>query len=68
MIFDYKRFEIANYYGRLGVREENSKYFWAIENEAAETTWKPIPKYLYDALIKHFEDQKLAEKDFNQEF
>lgn len=42
---------ISNYYGGLEVKEEDSKYWWGIENYNG-TIFEEIPKSLYDELIK----------------
>jgi len=47
--------DICNYYGSLEIKEEDGKYFWAIENWDGYD-WKEIPKYLYDSL-KTFQEQ-----------
>lgn len=48
-------FGIENYYGGLEIKEEDGKYYWAIENYDG-TKYKEIPKYLYDSLVK-FRDE-----------
>ena len=44
--------KINNYYGRLFVKREVDKFFWAMEDYKDEV-WEEIPKYLFDALNKH---------------
>jgi hypothetical protein len=41
---------IRNYYGGLDVKQEEDKYYWAIENWDGHY-WEEIPKELYDMLI-----------------
>ena len=48
--------EIGNYYGGLGVKQEDGKFFWSIENYSGDH-WDEIPQQLYDALIK-YEDER----------
>ena len=42
---------IGNYYGGLSVKEEDSKFFWGIEDYSG-TYWDEIPKPLYDEILK----------------
>ena len=42
--------DIGNYYGCLEVKEENGKFWWAIENHSGHD-WEEIPENLYHALI-----------------
>lgn len=50
-------YEIGNFYGHLQVREGGGEYFWAIEDQN-NIAWKPIPKFLYDALVKYHTEHK----------
>lgn len=43
---------ICNTYGSLYVRSDGKTYEWGIDDWSG-TGWEPIPKYLYDALIKY---------------
>lgn len=43
---------ICNYYGGLTVKNEDGRFFWAIEDWDGED-WDEIPKYLYEALVKY---------------
>ena len=52
---------IGNYYGGLGVKEEDGRYFWGIENWDGYY-WEEIPEYLYDALIKFDSEEEEDEK------
>lgn len=47
---------IWNYYGTLEVWEEKGKYYWQIDDAALDNPFAEIPKYLYDALKKHYEE------------
>jgi len=47
--------EIGNYYGCLEIKQEDGKFYWAIEDYDG-TDWEEIPDYLYTALSK-FEDE-----------
>ncbi len=58
-----KEFDIGNYYGGLGIKEEEGKYFWGIENYDG-TDFEEIPKYLYDALIKFSEQGESQHKRY----
>lgn len=47
--------KIGNYYGGLFVKEEDGKFYWAIENwDGFE--WEEITKTLYLELLPHGED------------
>jgi hypothetical protein len=48
---------IGNYYGGLYVKEEDSEYFWSIENWDGHV-WNKIPKSLYDELVRYDESLK----------
>jgi hypothetical protein len=52
---------ISNYYGGLTIKEEDGKHFWSIENWNGDS-YEPIPKELYDHLLKYEEDRKNALK------
>jgi len=43
--------EIGNMYGGLMVKEEQGKYFWAIE-DVNDLYWQEIPYSLYSELVK----------------
>jgi len=50
MMFDLY---VENYRGSLHAKEENGKYYWAVEcdmDSCEEWTWSEIPKHLFDAL------------------
>lgn len=49
--------DIGNYYGGLWIKQEDGKYFWAIENWDG-MHWEEIPQYLYEALIKFNNESK----------
>lgn len=42
---------IGNYYGGLLVKVEDGKYYWGIK-DYNDTSFKEIPKSLYDEIIK----------------
>ena len=44
--------QITNYYGGLLVKENEGKYFWALQAFDNEH-WREISKELYDMLLKH---------------
>jgi hypothetical protein len=43
---------IGNYYGGLSVKENDGKFYWAIEDWSG-IDWEEIPKSLYDELNKY---------------
>lgn len=49
--------DIGNYYGCLSVKEEDGKFYWAIENYDG-ISWEEIPESLYIELNK-FEDSRM---------
>jgi len=54
MLKDKEKFyvgEIGNYYGGLGLKVENGKPYWSIEN-LDDDHWEEITKELYLALCK----------------
>jgi hypothetical protein len=48
---------IGNYYGSLHIKEDDGKYFWAIEDYDGCFDYEEITKELYDALVK-FHNEK----------
>lgn len=44
--------KIGSYYGGLYVKEDESKFYWAIENYDG-WDWEEISKELYELLNKH---------------
>lgn len=54
---DYNISGIQNYYGRLHVKEENSKCFWMLEDYDVDR-WKEIPRYLFDALNRYQDEEE----------
>ena len=48
--------EIGNCYGDLKVAQQDSRFFWAIENWNGHE-WEEIPEYLFVALNR-FQDEK----------
>ena len=51
---------IGNYYGRLEVKKEHDKYYWAIEDWDG-FFWEEISESLYKELLKH--NEKLVQKE-----
>ena len=54
---------IANSYGGFYVKEENGKYFWAIEDYDGldDSGWDEIPEYLFAALNRYQNEYDEAE-------
>lgn len=56
---------IYNYYGFLGVREDDGKFYWGIDDHDGDWHWEEIPEYLYKNLIK-FNDSIKAKVESEQ--
>jgi hypothetical protein len=54
-------FGVGNFYGGLVVGTCGDKFYWGIENYNG-TRFVEIPKYLYDALCKHDDEQRKPDK------
>jgi hypothetical protein len=48
-------FEPGNYYGGLTLKNEDSQYFWSVENYDGHC-WNSIPDYLGDALVNYYRE------------
>ena len=55
-IFNFPK--VDNYYAEDGleVKMEGEKYYWGMEDYGGDVDWQEIPKYLYSALLKHYEE------------
>ncbi len=49
--------DVGNFYGGLIVSARGDRFYWGIENWDGTRFWE-IPKYLYDALCKHDDEQR----------
>lgn len=47
----------GNYYGKLMIRVFQGTPQWCVENYSGED-WRPIPEYLYDALVRFWTDEE----------
>lgn len=43
--------KIINYYGGLYVREDDSRFYWVLENWDGFGDWEEIPESLYRELL-----------------
>lgn len=50
-----------NYYGSLNIRMEGGKYEMSMENCDGFRGWTEIPEYLYEALLKYYEEEQWAD-------
>lgn len=44
--------DISGYHGTIEVKMDREKFYWGLVDYDG-VDWEEIPKYLYDALIKH---------------
>jgi len=50
---------IESYYGGLHVKQENGKFYWAIENWDG-WDYEEIPESLFIELLKHYNSNKMS--------
>jgi hypothetical protein len=53
---------IENYYGGLLIKEDKGLFYWSIEDYTG-IDWEPIPKSLYDEIVKHNAELTLIGED-----
>lgn len=47
--------QLTGYFGHLELKKEEGKHYWGLEDYNG-TSFKEIPEYLYNAILKFTED------------